>query len=61
MSQEVLFASVVAITISSGLAATIVSLKANGHRSHMVAERLAQIALVGAGAIVALLGGSPGE
>ena len=35
MSQEVLFASVVAITISSGFAATIVSLKADGHRSHM--------------------------
>ena len=55
MSQQIIFASVVAITLASGFAATLVAVKGKTPRSHLVAERLAQIALIGAGAIVALL------
>lgn len=55
MSQEILFTSVAFITVASGAAATLITMRGQSPRSSAVAERLAQIALIGAGAIVALL------
>ena len=56
MINQILFASALAITILSGLAATLIALTTDNGRAQVVASRLAHIALLGAAAIFALLG-----
>jgi hypothetical protein len=57
-TSKIVFVTAVAVTVSSGLAATSIVLFGDTRRNlgqRRVAEKLAQIALLGAAAIVSLL------
>jgi threonine/homoserine/homoserine lactone efflux protein len=61
MSEQMVFMAVVGISVASAAAGAAIAVVVDTRRrpaARRVVERLMQIALLGAGAIVALLGGS---
>ena len=55
LSNQIVFAAVLAITVASGLASVALVLIPAGRGRRAVAVRLAQIAVIGAAAIASLL------
>jgi threonine/homoserine/homoserine lactone efflux protein len=62
MSEQILFMAVLALSVASAVAAAAIAVAVDTRRrpaASKVIERLMQIALLGAGAIVSLLGAAP--